>query len=305
MKSKKQEKPKPEKENSSGKKTKISNDKIELFDETGRSRGFYSTKNRVNDLTGKEWVYWSKSVITKQYPPSFDHKLRNEHGGQKPPELCADLIRLFTKKGQTVLDPFMGVGGTLLGASIAGRHACGIEINPKWIGIYERVCESACVEKQETICGDSKSILRDMDRKFDFLLTDVPYWNMDKLSKSKGKYKKTGELALDNVRSKLGEFNTTFQTKEEWIGDLKEIFSLAYPLLAPKGYAAVFIGEMYREGKYHFLPYELASVLESIGYVPKANLAWYDVSNSLHVYGYLYDFIPSLIHQNILIFRKG
>jgi hypothetical protein len=33
-------------------------------------------------------------------------------------------------------------------------------------------------------------------------------------------------------------------------------------------------------------------------------LIWYDVSKSLHIYGYQYEYIPSMIHQNILVFRK-
>jgi DNA modification methylase len=279
-------------------------DKIELFDETGASRGYYSTKNRVNDLTGKEWVYWSKSVITKQYPPDFQHALRNEHGGQKPPRLCADLIRVFTKAGETVLDPFMGVGGTLLGASIAGRAALGVEINERWIEIYRRVCALEGVAEQEACAGDAKTVLAGLDREFDFVLTDVPYWNMDKLERSAGTYKKTGEAAKPKIKTSLGAFNGTFQSKEEWLTEMETVFGFVYGLLKRKGYAAVFIGEMYRTGRYHFLPYELSGVLERIGFVPKANLVWYDVSNSLHVYGYLYDFIPSLIHQNILVFRK-
>ena len=89
--------------------------KRELHDAEGNSRGWYSEANRVNDLTGREWVFWSRSVITKPYPPNLQHALRNRHGGQKPPELCADLVRAFSKQGQRVLDPFMGVGGVLLG----------------------------------------------------------------------------------------------------------------------------------------------------------------------------------------------
>ena len=59
----------------------------ELFDENNQSRGYYSTDNRVNELTGREWVYWIKSVITNPYLPNLQHELRNEHGGQKPPDL--------------------------------------------------------------------------------------------------------------------------------------------------------------------------------------------------------------------------
>ncbi|HEQ71868.1 MAG TPA: class I SAM-dependent methyltransferase, partial [Spirochaetia bacterium] len=81
-------------------------DKHELFDTDGNSRGYYSSNNKLNDLTGKEWLFWTRSVISKPYPPNLQHALRSRHGGQKPPELCRDLISVFTKQGAWVLDPF-------------------------------------------------------------------------------------------------------------------------------------------------------------------------------------------------------
>jgi DNA modification methylase len=291
-------------ENSSSHETpKVSKDKIELFDGS-ISRGFYSTKNRLNNLTGREWVYWSKSVITKPYPPNFQHSLRSKHGGQKPPDLCADLIKTFTKEGQSILDPFMGVGGTLIGASIVKRKAVGIEIQKEWIDIYLQVCELEGIDKQAVFFGDSRTVLDTIKDEFDFVLTDVPYWNIDKLPKSTGKYKKVGETSRKPPTSKLTAFNGKMQSKDEWLEEMSVIFRKTYGKLKKNGYLAAFIGEMYRGGRYHFLPYELAVVLEKIGYTPKANLVWYDGSNKLHVYGYLYEYIPSLIHQNILIFRK-
>lgn len=284
----------------------INNDKKELYTKDGKSRGFYSSKNRLNDLTGKEWQYWSKSVINKTYPINFQHKLRNQHGGQKPPQLCADLIQVFTKNGMRVLDPFAGVGGTLLGATLCGRKAVGIEINKKWVDLYNQVCKLENLEPQDMRIGDSKELLKkEKKESFDFILTDVPYWNMDKTKKSKGKFKKADGEVKDKSKSKLSEFNDQIvQTKEEWLSDMENVFSLSIPLLKQGGYIAVFIGDMYQKGRYHFLSNDLANVLEKIGLMPKANLIWYDVSNKLHIYGYLYDYVPSMIHQNILIFKK-
>lgn len=285
---------------------KTSNDKIELFDEKGLSRGFYSAKNKLNNLTGREWQYWSKSVINKNYPINLQHGLRSKHGGQKPPELCADLIKVFSKEGDIVLDPLAGVGGTLLGASLCGRKAVGVEINKKWTKVYEKVCELEKIKKQKIIVGDCKDVLKKEKKEFyDFILTDVPYWNMDKLPKSKGRIKRADQSeSSDKQQSKLKDFNNKRQTKEEWLNEMKEIFILCHPLLKKNKYIAVFIGDMYRNKKYHFLSSDLANVLTEIGYTPKANLIWYDVSNKLHIYGYLYDYIPSMIHQNILIFKK-
>ncbi len=284
------------------------NDKKELFNEKNESRGFYSKKNRLNELTGKEWVYWSKSVINKQYPPNLQHKLRSQHGGQKPPDLCADLIKIFTKIDQLVLDPFAGAGGTLIGASLSQRRCIGIEIDSSYIKIYKKVCKLEKIEEQRMIHGNSNKVLADLKNEniqVDFILTDVPYWNMDKVDRSKGKFKKVGEKQQEKRKTKLKSFNgIKYPDKADWLSSLIRIFEKAILLLKKNCYLAVFIGDMYNNKEYHFLSADLATLLKELNLTMKANLVWYDVSKSLHVYGYLYQFIPSMIHQYVLIFRK-
>jgi len=281
--------------------------KKELLDANGESRGFYSEDNRVNDLTGREWVFWTRSVITKPYPPNMQHALRSRHGGQKPPELCADLLRAFTKAGQSVLDPFMGVGGVLLGASLCGRKALGVELNPEWIDVYREVCDREGIAPQETLQADARDALRGLaGRRFDCILTDVPYWKMDTASRSRGSFKRVGERARPARASKLSAFHGgAYASKAEWLERMREVFELAADSLKENGYLVTFIGDMYRDNRYHCLSAELAAVLSSIPRLAwKANIVWYDVSKKLHLYGYQYSYIPSLIHQNILVFRK-
>jgi len=281
--------------------------KKELLDANGESRGFYSEDNRVNDLTGREWVFWTRSVITKPYPPNMQHALRGRHGGQKPPELCADLLRAFTKAGQSVLDPFMGVGGVLLGATLCGRKALGVELNPEWIDVYREVCAREGIAPQETIQADARDALRGLaGRCFDCILTDVPYWKMDTALRSRGTFKRVGEKARPARASKLSAFHgVPYASKAEWLERMREVFELASDSLKQNGYLVTFIGDMYRDNRYHCLSAELAAVLSSIPRLAwKANIVWYDVSKKLHLYGYQYSYIPSLIHQNILVFRK-
>ena len=112
-------------------------------------RGEVDSRNALNDLTGREWVYslnsieliegephlltdeklndlseeqWTADqspVIDTYYPTSGEHShahhIRKLHPSPKPPELMKRLIEFFTKKNGWVLDPFVGVGGTLLG----------------------------------------------------------------------------------------------------------------------------------------------------------------------------------------------
>jgi hypothetical protein len=62
---------------------------------------------------------------------------------------------------------------------------------------------------------------------------------------------------------------------------------------------------MYRGQEYHFLAGELAQTISSIGgYLLKSDIIWHDDSKMLHIYGYPFAYIPSVIHQHILIFRK-
>ena len=279
----------------------------ELFDDQGRSRGYYAADNRLNDLTGREWLYWTRSVIHRPYPANCQHALRRAHGGQKPPDLCADLIRVFSKRGQRVLDPFMGVGGVLLGAAQVQRSAVGVEINPRWIAIYREVCRREELREMTTWAGDAATVLERIAGSFDLVFTDVPYWNMDVARRSQGSYKRVGERARPAPATRLAEFGSAsdYPDKASWLAAMERVFRLAVARLKTGGYLLSFIGDMYVAGAYHALSAELAAMLSGIEpLLWQANLIWYDVSKKLHIYGYRYRYIPSMIHQNVLVFRK-
>jgi DNA modification methylase len=55
------------------------------------------------------------------------------HPTVKPIALVADAIRDCSRRGDVVLDPFMGVGTTILAAERIGRRAYGIEIDPLYV----------------------------------------------------------------------------------------------------------------------------------------------------------------------------
>lgn len=62
----------------------------------------------------------------------------NEHLSVKPVRLMRHLISIFSKPGQTVLDPFLGSGTTAVAAQQLHRSCIGIEINPDYIEIAKR-----------------------------------------------------------------------------------------------------------------------------------------------------------------------
>ena len=62
-------------------------------------------KKRLNDLTAKEWIKFSKSWFTLKRGGSDREKIK-AHPATFPAELAESYIGFFTKQGEWVLDPF-------------------------------------------------------------------------------------------------------------------------------------------------------------------------------------------------------
>ena len=256
----------------------------------------------------------------KSYPPSFEHKIRSQHGGMKPPELIDFLIRRYsTDLADLVFDPFVGVGGTLLGASLANRSAFGVDQNPKWREIYLEVCSRMKIDTHRYLVGDSRLIINNSvsDESVGLIMTDVPYWAMDKLAKTRGRFSKAGEQSKDKLHSSLKKFDQSETLSiEEWKKLMEEVFSTCYKKLGEGKRLVIFIGNMYRTlsevhngetvkvGRFLLLSSLLAELLVSIGYHYLEEVVWYAPDKALHIFGYPYSYIPSVVHQDILVFEK-
>lgn len=76
----------------------------------------------------------------------FDYRANEKriHEAQKPLSLIEFLIRLTTKEGQVILDPFIGSGTTAVAAKNLKRHFMGFEINNSF-------CQLAIKRLQEEV----------------------------------------------------------------------------------------------------------------------------------------------------------
>lgn len=64
-----------------------------------------------------------------------NHVEKTEHPCQFPVELVERLVLSLTKEGGTVLDPYMGVGSSIIAALKNGRNAYGCEIEREYVEI--------------------------------------------------------------------------------------------------------------------------------------------------------------------------
>jgi DNA modification methylase len=70
-------------------------------------------------------------------------ELVKQHPTVKPVALIADAIRDCTKRGDVILDTFLGSGSTLMAAEETGRVAFGLEIDPLYVDVAVRRWQQA------------------------------------------------------------------------------------------------------------------------------------------------------------------
>lgn len=102
--------------------------------------------SKVGSGFGKNISNWLNRE--KAYPTNVLHLAtecnNKNHSAAFPEELPEWFIKLFTKKEDVVLDPFMGSGTTLDVASKMQRNSIGIEIMPEY---YKMFCEKHGIKK--------------------------------------------------------------------------------------------------------------------------------------------------------------
>jgi DNA modification methylase len=138
-----------------------------------------SSARGFNGLTPSEWASLSKNVWNDLSSPRNKYQL--EHGAVFPVKLAERLIKMYSKEGDFVLDPFAGIGTTLVAAKRLGRNAFGTELNPRfaemgrqWLDECETLFDSGCVQKLiNEDCSNIASLFREI--KFQVTVTSPPY----------------------------------------------------------------------------------------------------------------------------------
>ena len=88
--------------------------------------GLVNTKESLDGMFPGTIMEVSKKVRANETNEKIDHMT------VKPVCLISHLIKLFTREGQTVLDPFLGSGSHGVAAVINNRNFIGFEIEPKY-----------------------------------------------------------------------------------------------------------------------------------------------------------------------------
>lgn len=119
-------------------------------------------------LTNEEW----NQYFTGHW--NFPGEKQDRHLAMFPEELPRRLIKMFSFVGDTVLDPFLGSGTTILAAKNLNRNSIGYEINEDFLPIIKEKVGL----KQSTVFQDATfEIIRQEELNIDFKeeIKKLPY----------------------------------------------------------------------------------------------------------------------------------
>jgi len=275
-------------------------------------------KERFNELDGRTWERYSISVwdITKT---SEEQKLK--HPAMFPMELCKRLIEIYTKKGDGVLDPFMGSGSAVVAAKMLDRKGIGIDINQNYVKLAQKRLTQTKLEqtpqsvvapietaknvesqlKPEIYCDDAINLMRYLKpESVDFVITSPPYWNIH-TRKRTADYKKSRPYSI--LKRDLGNI----EDYNEFMLELEKIFVKVHEALKPGKHCAVIVMDL-RQGS-QFIPFHVGimEMMQRHGkFILEDIIIWdrgMEYSN-LRPLGYPYKFIVNKVHEYIMVFCK-
>ena len=268
-----------------------------------------------NGLTAKEWASLSKNVWNDV--SSTRGRKHLEHGATFPEKLVNRLVRMYTKEGDLVLDPFLGTGTTLEACRNTNRNGIGIELNERFISHALEVTKQTTLQKSNSlkvIHDDCRSLLNYVkEESVQLMVTSPPYANLiQKSVKDRENTHKTSLIRFEN-NSTISQYSD----KKEDFGNLeyhlflketKELMKKLF-IVTKKGGYNIWVIKDHRDtkNKIPYIPFhsDLAKIGEEVGFKYHDLIIWDQTGQrKLVLLGY-----PSIFYTNqncsfLVILRK-
>lgn len=195
---------------------------------------------KINDLDLKEWKSIDVNIdslwIIDKRDNSGVHNA-NYHGNFVP-QIPRELMQRFTKKGDFVLDTFLGGGTTLIETQRLERNGIGIELQEEVAKQTKKLIKQEAKENlvSDIYVGDSSNFeYEKLLEKYNinnvqFIIYHPPYWDIIKFSEQ--------EKDLSNC-----------PTLENFLEKLEKTIVDSTKILQKGRYCAIVIGDKYEKGQ--------------------------------------------------------
>jgi len=288
----------------------------ETVSDIGYERICKCPPHRLNCLNAKEWIK-SQVAIWELYYEKRDIRDKDIHPAVFPIALPKKCIELFTHKGELVVDPFVGIGTTLIAARDAGRNAIGFDLKKEYIDFANRRLKEFQLEfdtsnaKQLAICDDAINIPKYLNKNtISLTVTSPPYANMlnhERLNKSI-----RGDLRENKHYRKIQQYSNnprdlgTMRPKE-YAEAIAEIYKEILPLLKPKAHCVINLNDLWESNHRYPTHCYVIEEMEKVGYELRNVIIWdkRNLVNRVGIYGWPSNYITlSITFEYILDFWK-
>jgi site-specific DNA-methyltransferase (adenine-specific) len=251
-------------------------------------------------LTKEEWREYTKTVwqIANQSHPS--------HPAIFPVEIPHRLIKLFSFWGDTVLDPFAGIGTTARAGIPLGRKVVCVEQNATYVDLIRAECSGlrngkAASRLLQVVRGDSRQLDFLANDSIGLVVTSPPYWN------------KAGYGANPENLGNVGNYPQFFQA-------IRPVFEECRRVLRPGRKLCIVTAHVNQHTNHGLLTFPLATdfitLLRDLGFVMVNEIIWNkdgtggkwgSYGQQRPIFG-SYPYPPNFhfknVHEYILIFAK-
>ena len=265
-------------------------------------------RNRLNDLSPREWLKFQKSWFVHDPPRRKKDVLR--HPGKFPETLAQDFISFFTKSGGWVFDPMVGTGSTLVASLRAGRNSVGIELNPEYAELARGVVaeerqalgQSAQPLAAEVLTGDAAHLGIFGLPVFDYVLTSPPYWDMLHARGAETQRRRRSTPHLDVTYSHDPADLGNVADYPEFLRRLVDIYAALPPHLRAGAYLTIIVKNIKKGGRVYPLAWDLGRALGQV-YTLKDERIWCQDDIRLAPYGLGNAWVSNTHHHYCLQFR--
>lgn len=237
--------------------------------------------NHINCLTAKEWMK-NQVAIWEFYYEKRDIRDKNIHPAVFPISLPKKCIELFTHKGELVLDPFVGIGTTLIAAQDSDRNAVGFDLSKKYIDyIGLRMSQTNLPltnTKQVAILDDANNINQYLKPNTIALsVTSPPYSNM--LNRKRKNKSIRGDLRKNEHYDSIQQYSNDprdLGTMEpvKFAKALAEIYRKILPLHKPRAHCVINITDLWWENKRMPTHLYIIQEMQKVGYEFRNTMIW-------------------------------
>ena len=205
----------------------------------------------LNCLNAKDWMK-SQIGVWKVFYEGRDVRDKDVHPAVMPIALAKKAIELFTHRGELVLDPFNGIGTTLLAAKDLGRNAVGFDINDRYCLVSKRRLDGARqagLAQQIVVCDDAHNIPSYLENEsVKLIFTSPPYANL--LNRKRLNNSRRGDMRRNRQFLRVEQYSQDQRDLgtmaiEEYSHALSEIYANLISLLAPRGHSVINVPDMW------------------------------------------------------------